>query len=320
MMLEVKDLSIGFDSADGIVQVLEAVNFSLDEGEIVGIVGESGSGKSVTALSILGLLGGNAIIDGGSIIYKGQNILSLTAKKLQPLRGKEIGMVFQEPMTALHPTMKIGRQLAEVIKRHQHISKKAAYQRAIEALDAVHIHYPEKVAGQYPYELSGGMRQRVVIALAMAGPPKLLLADEPTTALDVTIQKEILDLFRELNHANHVSILLITHDLGVVSQICDRTLVMYAGEIVEAGPTDEVLEHPSHPYTQALIDALPEDKDPDHPLNAIQGEVITLKNRPVGCCFASRCRHRMKLCDEKHPQFDEICPNHSVSCWMGRDE
>lgn len=320
MMLEVKDLSIGFDSMEGTIGVLNKVNFSVEKGEIVSIVGESGSGKSVTALSILGLLDDNATVNEGEIIYKGKNILSLKPKELQALRGKEIGMVFQEPMTALHPTMKVGRQLAEVIKQHRHLSMKEANQLAVQALDAVHIHHPEKVAGQYPFELSGGMRQRVVIALAMAGPPELLLADEPTTALDVTIQNEILELFQELNRTKGVSIILITHDLGVVSQICDRTLVMYAGEIIESGPTNEILIHPNHPYTQALLDALPEDKDPELPLNAIQGEVINLKDRPEGCCFASRCKYRMAICEQSHPHLEEVRPDHVSSCWIGRND
>lgn len=320
MILEVKDLSVGFDSMEGTVRILNKVNFSLNKGEIVGIVGESGSGKSVTALSVLGLLDANAKINGGTIAYKEKNIFSLKPKELQALRGKEIGMVFQEPMTALHPTMKIGRQLAEVIKRHRHLPMKEANKLAIQALDSVHIHHPEKVALQYPYELSGGMRQRVVIALAMAGPPELLLADEPTTALDVTIQNEILELFQELNQTKGVSIILITHDLGVVSQICNRTLVMYAGEIIESGTTNEILNHPNHPYTQALLDALPENKDPELPLNAIQGEVINLKNRPQGCSFASRCKYRMAICEQRHPEPEEISPGHISSCWIGRND
>lgn len=318
-MLEVENLSVEFSGIRGALKVLNGVSLSVERGEMIGIVGESGSGKSVTALSILGLLEQNAKITDGVITYMGKNMLTLSKKEKQSYRGKKIGMVFQEPMTALHPTMKIGKQLAEVIKRHRHVNKKEAERLAVQALNDVHIHDPKLVAKKYPFELSGGMRQRVVIALAMAGPPELLLADEPTTALDVTIQYEILNLIRDLNRNKGVSVILITHDLGVVSELCDRTYVMYAGEIVESGKTENVLQNPIHPYTHALINALPDLKDPDEPLEAISGEVADLRHRPDGCSFAPRCPYKMLICQKKSPKL-EISDNGTfVSCWLRRN-
>lgn len=318
-MLEVKNLTVEFSGIRGPLKVLNNVNLSVERGEIIGIVGESGSGKSVTALSILGLLDKNALITGGSITYMGKNLLALGKKEKQAYRGKKIGMVFQEPMTALHPTMRVGNQLAEVIKRHHHVRKAEANKLAIQALNDVHIHDPALVAKKYSFELSGGMRQRVVIALAMAGPPELLLADEPTTALDVTIQYEILNLIKDLNNQKGVSVVLITHDLGVVSQLCDRTFVMYAGEIVESGKTKDVLKNPDHPYTRALINALPDLKDPDEPLRAITGEVVDLRHRPIGCPFAPRCPNKMPVCQIRSPKLQTAGNNHFVSCWLGRE-
>ena len=317
MLLEVKDLSVEFSGLRGTVEALKKVSFSLKKGEILGVVGESGSGKSVTALSILGLLEKNAKVTSGEILYAGQNLLSLDKKEKQRIRGKQIGMVFQEPMTALHPTMKVGRQLAEVIKRHRGVSKKEAYELAIKAFEEVHIHNPELVATKYPFELSGGMRQRVVIALAMAAPPDLLIADEPTTALDVTIQYEILKLMKELSEKRETSVLLITHDLGVVSELCHRVVVMYAGEVIETGLTQAVLRSPQHPYTQALLHALPDLADPDEPLQAISGEVPDLRFRPTGCAFASRCDLVTSVCREKNPLLEHIEEGHKVACWVG---
>lgn len=318
MMLEIKDLSIEFNGFRGPLKVLDHVNLSVDRGEIVGIVGESGSGKSVTALSILGLLDKNAKIASGSITYMNRNLLTLTKKEKQNYRGEKIGMVFQEPMTALHPTMKIGKQLAAVIRRHRHVKKAEAKQLAIQALDDVRINNPKEVAKKYPFQLSGGMRQRVVIALAMAGPPELLLADEPTTALDVTIQYEILNLLKILNKEKSVSVIFITHDLGVVSQLCHRTFVMYAGQIVESGRTRDLMDHPQHPYTKALLEALPDLKHPDEPLKAIGGEVIDLRRRPEGCAFAPRCPYKMAICQVRSPDPVKMEEDHVVSCWLRR--
>lgn len=320
MILEIKDLSVEFTGMRGTVQSLKNINLTLSKGEILGIVGESGSGKSVTALSILGLLGHHAKITNGKIFYNGTDLLQIGKKERQKLRGKKIGMVFQEPMTALHPTMKIGAQLSEVIKRHRGVGKKEAFQLAIKALRDVHIHDPELVVKKYPFELSGGMRQRIVIALAMAAPPDLLIADEPTTALDVTIQFEILNLIKELNEKNGTSILMITHDIGIVSELCHRTVVMYAGEIVESGKTEEVLKAPKHPYTQALLHALPDLADPSKPLQAIPGEIIDLRNRPKGCSFAMRCMKATDYCQMHSPKLEQISPQHYIACWKGRDE
>jgi len=316
MLLEVKNLYIDFEGMRGRTEALKNIHFSLEKGEILGIVGESGSGKSITALSILGLLEENAIISNGEIIYNGRNLLRLQKKERQLLRGREIGMVFQEPMTALHPTMKIGKQLQHVIQRHRNIPAKEAKEAVLQALQEVHIDQPELVAKKYPFELSGGMRQRIVIALAMSAPPHLLIADEPTTALDVTIQYEILNLIQELNRKRGTSVLLITHDLGVVSKICDRTIVMYAGEVVESGPTKEILNRPNHPYTQSLLEALPDSVSPGQPLRAIVGETPSLLQRPNGCAFATRCKYAMDICRSHHPKLAEKEVNHQAACWL----
>lgn len=319
MLLEIRDLSVEFASMQGSVKAIKNVSFSVDKGEIIGIVGESGSGKSVTALTILGLLEKNASVTSGSILYKGRDVRIMNKKQQQALRGKEIGMVFQEPMTALHPTMKIGDQLAEVISRHRNLPSREAYKLGIQSLSEVHIHEPELVARKYPFELSGGMRQRVVIALAMAAPPDLLIADEPTTALDVTIQFEILKLMEELSVNRGTSIMFITHDLGIVAQMCKRVMVMYAGEVVETGETAQVLQNPVHPYTRALIGALPDLADPDQLLHAIPGDSPDLRNRPAGCVYASRCAQALPLCREDHPVLEPVNPqneNHHAACWV----
>ena len=316
MLLEIKNLHVDFSGMRGKIEALKNMNLALKEGEILGVVGESGSGKSITALSILGLLEENAIISKGEIIYKGRNLLKLSKKEIQTLRGKEIGMVFQEPMTALQPTMKIGKQLFHVIKKHRKLSTNDTKKAVIQALRDVHIDHPELVAKKYPFELSGGMRQRIVIALAMASPPNLLIADEPTTALDVTIQYEIIQLIKELNKRRGTSILLITHDLGVVANACDRVIVMYAGEVVEVGHTQDVLLNPHHPYTKSLLGALPDLVEPDLPLQAINGESPNLLNRPIGCSFSDRCSKVMDICKSQHPELRTLESNHQVSCWL----
>src|SRR5690625_1711693 len=272
MFLQINHLSVSFNSIYGKTNVLENISLNVKKGEIIGIVGESGSGKSVTALSILGLLDRNAEITDGEIIYKDRNLLQLSEKEIQLLRGKEIGMIFQEPMTALNPTMKIGKQIANVIQKHKNVGRKESERLAVEALIDVKINDPEIVAKRYPFQLSGGMRQRVVIALAMSAPPELVIADEPTTALDVTIQSEILNLMKELCQKKGTSIILITHDLGVVANICNRIYVMYGGKIVEEGDTKDVLLDPRHPYTKGLIESLPEGKSKKESLTVLQGE------------------------------------------------
>jgi oligopeptide/dipeptide ABC transporter ATP-binding protein len=319
MLLDIKNVTVEFSGMRGKIQALKNISLTMKQGEILGIVGESGSGKSVTALTVLDLLEKNASITSGEILYKGRDLLKLKKADVQAVRGREIGMVFQEPMSALHPTMHIGRQLAEVIKRHRRVGMKQAQKLAIEALQEVHIHNPEAVAKKYPFELSGGMRQRVVIALAMSAPPDLLIADEPTTALDVTIQYEVLKLMKELSEKRNTSILLITHDIGVVAQLCDRVAVMYAGEVVEEGPTYSVLSTPQHPYTQALLYALPDRAEPDDPLQAIPGEVIDLRNRPVGCSFYARCSQATTVCQLKAPVLEPSSSDHRVACWERKE-
>lgn len=314
MLLQIKDLSITFSSMYGTTDVLEKIDIAINKGEIVGVVGESGSGKSVTALSVLGLLDKNASIKNGSITYKQTNLLQCTEKELQFLRGKEIGMVFQEPMSALNPTMKIGKQLVNVIRKHRNVDRNKSKQLAIKALQDVQINDAEAVFHKYPFQLSGGMRQRVVIALAMSSPPDLLIADEPTTALDVTVQAEILKLMKQLSVTKDTSIMLITHDLGVVANVCDRVYVMYGGKVVEQGTTEEVLFKPQHPYTKALIESIPEGKQKDRPLNILEGESFNPRERPVGCVFYNRCPFRFKKCNEK-PNMYVINTRHEVACW-----
>lgn len=316
MLLEIKNLYVNFKGMHGTTEALKNINLAVAQGEIVGIVGESGSGKSITSMAILGLLEKNAIIPQGEIIYEGRDLLKLDNKQLQQLRGKEIGMVFQEPMTALQPTMKIGKQLFHVMKKHRGLSNEETKKAVLQALKDVHIDNPELVANKYPFELSGGMRQRIVIALAMAAPPNLLIADEPTTALDVTIQYEIINLIKELNEKRGTSVLFISHDLGVISNVCERILVMYAGEVVESGKTEEVLTRPRHPYTKSLLRALPDAAAPDEPLQAIDGEPPNLLQRPNGCAFSNRCNVAIDKCRSEHPQLVESSEGHHVSCWL----
>ena len=316
MVLQIKNLFIEFNGMYGKTEALKNIDIKVGKGEIVGIVGESGSGKSITSLAILGLLESNAHIPQGEILYNGTNLLNLSKKEIQAIRGKEIGMVFQEPMTALQPTMKIGKQLFNVLKQHRNLSKEATKKAVRKALQDVHIDQPELVANKYPFELSGGMRQRIVIALAMAAPPNLLIADEPTTALDVTIQFEILNLIKELNEKRGTSVLFISHDLGVIQSICDRIVVMYAGEIVEAGKTKEVLANPQHPYTSSLLKAMPDAVLANEQLQAIEGEPPNLLNRPVGCAFSNRCQAAMAICKEKAPVRQKDESGREVSCWL----
>lgn len=314
IILKISDLSISFKSILDSSLILDSVSLDIQEGEIVGIVGESGSGKSVTAMSVIGILEDNAIINNGEILFKGKNLLELKEKDYQKIRGREIGMVFQEPMTALNPTMKIGKQLVNVIKNHKKVSKKEAYKIAISSLNDVLIEDPEIVFNKYSFQLSGGMRQRVVIALAMSAPPNLLIADEPTTALDVTIQEEILKLMKKLSDQKGTSIMFIAHDLAVVANICDRVNVMYGGNIVESGLTEEVLYEPLHPYTKGLIESLPEGKPKNEPLKVIEGDAFTPSNRPSGCVYYNRCPLRTEKC-LKVPEIVWKSNTHWAACW-----
>ena len=315
MLVNIEELSIAFHTFQGKIHVLDNVSLSIQRGEIFAIVGESGSGKSVTAYSILGLLDKNAEVSKGHIYFDGEDLTKLSISKLQKYRGKRIGIVFQEPMTALNPTMRIGDQLTNVLKQHRKISKKEAYPIMLEMLKDVHFDDPEGIAQKYPHQLSGGMRQRIVIALAMSGQPELLIADEPTTALDVTIQSEILNLIQELVRKNHTAVLLITHDLGIVKEISDKVCVMYGGNILEVGQVEEILEVPKHPYTKALLAALPNHVDRKDRLQEIPGEIPDLQYRPNGCIFYPRCPQRKSICSEKAPGDTLISDTHHVYCW-----
>lgn len=318
-LLAVTDLSLSFRSATGPISVLHNISMDIQPGEIVGVVGESGSGKSVTALQIARLLPEDqVIIDSGSIVLAGHNILSASTHEMNNLRGSVIGFVFQEPMTALSPTMTIGNHLALALRRHAGCTRKEAWRRAVEALDEVQIHNADVVAHQFPFELSGGMLQRVVIALAMCGRPALLIADEPTTALDVTVQAEILTLIRQLASEHGTSVLFVSHDLAVVSELCQRVFVFYGGEMVEQGSTAEILHRPRHPYTQALLGALPRVTG-DTVLHPIPGEPPDPHQPPTGCVFQSRCPVSFARCMTKPPQF-QLQDGHSVACWLSEKE
>jgi oligopeptide transport system ATP-binding protein len=317
-ILEVARLRVSFEVYGGEVQAVRGVSFSVNEGEAVAIVGESGSGKSVTAQAIMGLISApSGKIKSGSILFDGQELLSLTEKEMQKVRGNKISMIFQDPMTSLNPTMTVGMQIMEGLIKHERISRSAAKARAIELLSRVGIPNPETRIKQYPHQFSGGMRQRVMIAIALACNPALLIADEPTTALDVTIQAQILRLLKQLRQQAKMSILLITHDLGIVADICDRIMVMYAGQIVETGSKTEIFRNPQHPYTRGLLQSLPRlDQDKGEPLVPIYGMPPDLIEPPQGCGFCSRCGEAMRICRTDTPDMTAISDTHSVRCWL----
>ncbi|MBR7927742.1 ABC transporter ATP-binding protein [Aerococcaceae bacterium zg-ZUI334] len=318
-LLEVKDLRISFKTFAGQVQAVRGVNFSLAEGETLAIVGESGSGKSVACNALMRLIPQPpGHYDSGQILFQGQDILQLSEKQMEDIRGNNIAMIFQDPMTALNPTMKVGKQIAEVILRHKKgISKETAKQRAIELLAEVGIPFAERRYEQYPHEFSGGMRQRVVIAIALAAEPQLLIADEPTTALDVTIQAQILELMKEIQQKNNNSIIFITHDLGVVANIADKVAVMYAGQIVEYGTVNEIFYNPKHPYTWGLLGSMPDlENNEEEELYTIPGAPPNLINPPVGDAFAPRNRYAMKIDYEKEPPIFKVNDDHYVKSWL----
>ena len=319
-LLEVKGLKTYFYTEDGILRAVDGVSFEVYPGEVLGLVGESGCGKSVTSLSIMRLISKPGRIDEGEILLDGQNLLKLSEEEMTKVRGNRISMIFQQPQTALNPVFKVGDQLAEVLDVHQDLGKEAGWKRAVALLKMVGVPDPERRAEAYPHELSGGMAQRVMIAMALACVPELLIADEPTTALDVTIQAQILDLMRDLRREMGTSVILITHDLGVVAEMAERVAVMYAGEIVEQTDVNSLFDQPLHPYTQGLIGSIPILGEIKDKLDVIPGSVPNLINLPPGCRFAPRCQARFKygctICAEVKPELEEVKPGHFVRCWL----
>jgi len=317
-LLEVKDLAVSFQTYFGEVEAVRGVSFHVDKGETVALVGESGCGKSVTANSIMQLLPmPPAFYKNGQILFEGEDIVKKSDKEMQKIRGNKISMIFQDPMTSLNPTMKIGKQIIEGILKHQKLSRHEAKKKAIEMLELVSVPQPEKRINQYPHEFSGGMRQRVMIALAMVSNPELLIADEPTTALDVTVQAQILDLMKQIQDKLGTAIILITHDLGVVADISDRVIVMYAGKIMEEGTTDEIFKNPKHPYTRKLLGSVPRlDMDRNESLHSIEGTPPDLYRPPKGCPFFDRCDQAMVICKEHMPNKEYHSDSHYSYCWL----
>ena len=314
-LLEVKDLKTYFYTDAGVAKSVDGVTFSVERGKVLGIVGESGCGKSVTSLSLMQLVDPTTgRYEGGSILFDGQDILKLPEKEMQKLRGNKISMIFQEPMTSLNPVFTIGYQIEESLMLHKGMDKKAARARAIELLEMVGIPEAAKRVDEYPHQLSGGMRQRVMIAMALAGDPELLIADEPTTALDVTIQAQILDLLKELQEKLHMSIIFITHDLGVIAEMADEVAVMYAGEVVEKAKTRELFDDPKHPYTVGLMDSIPDINQEVERLTTLEGLVPSLYDMPKGCHFAPRCKYACPECEEKHVELTDLEGGRQVRC------
>lgn len=319
-LLEVKGLKTYFYTEDGVVRAVDGVNFEVYPGEVLGIVGESGCGKSVTSLSIMRLISRPGRVDAGEILFEGADLLKLSEEEMTKMRGNRISMIFQQPQTALNPVFKVGDQLAEVLNVHQDMGKEAGHKRAIELLKMVGVPDPARRVEAYPHELSGGMAQRVMIAMAIACVPDLLIADEPTTALDVTIQAQILDLIRDMRRELGTSVILITHDLGVVAEMAERVAVMYAGEIVEQTDVQLLFDEPLHPYTQGLIGSIPVLGEIKDKLDVIPGSVPNLVNLPSGCRFAPRCqarfKHALTICTETKPELQEVKLGHQVRCWL----
>ena len=320
-LLEIKGLKTHFDTDDGILRAVDGVDISINKGETLCVVGESGCGKTVTAMSVLKLIAmpPGRIVE-GQILFEGRDLVPLTSHEMDDIRAKEIGFIFQEPMTSLNPVLSIGEQVAESLRRHEGLSKKDALARAIEMLKLVQIPNAAGRVHDYPHQFSGGMRQRVVIAMALACKPKLVIADEPTTALDVTIQAQILDLLQDMKERLGMAVMLITHAMGVVAETAQRVVVMYAGKVVEEADVDELFADPRHPYTQGLIRSIPRiDLASEHKtrLEAIGGSVPILINPAPGCRFAPRCRYAMSVCSEREPRLREIAPGHRMACHLG---
>ena len=319
-LLEVKDLHTSFFTPVGEVKAVNGVSFNLERGKVLGIVGESGSGKSVTAYSIMQILEKTGKIVSGSIKVDGQELVGADEKTMKNIRGNKISIIFQDPMTSLNPTYTIGHQLMEAILLHTNRNKQQAWDRAVEMLRLVNVNEPEKRMKQYPFEFSGGMRQRVMIAMALACEPDILIADEPTTALDVTIQAQILELMQQLQKELGLAIIMITHDLGVVAQMCDEVIVMYAGSICEQGTADEIFYNPKHEYTKGLMRSIPTVDNNGERLKPISGTPIDLLNMPAGCPFAPRCDAAMKICLRERCQRMQINDDHQAACWMNVKE
>lgn len=321
-LLEVNELVTEFPTRKGIVRAVDGVTFSIERGEILAVVGESGSGKSVTSLSIMGLLQDPGHVASGSITFAGKDLLKASEREMEALRGGEISMIFQEPMTSLNPVYRVGDQIVEAIRTHTAMSKKDAWARAVEMLRVVGIPSPEERARDYPHQMSGGMRQRVMIAMALSCDPKLLIADEPTTALDVTIQAQILELLYKLRREFNMAVMLITHDLGVVSEVADRVAVMYCGQVVEESDKFELFEYPLHPYTQGLLDSIPRlEDDSDDRLYMIRGSVPNPLDMPPGCPFSDRCEWCQERCRSARPELREVPgTGRRVRCFLYDDE
>jgi oligopeptide transport system ATP-binding protein len=315
-VLEVKDLHTSFHTDNGEVRAVNGVSFALEPGKTLGIVGESGSGKSVTAYSIMQILSENGSIVSGEVLYKGEDIVKWDKKKMSGFRGKCCSIIFQDPMTSLNPLFTIGNQLEEAILLHTNKTKKEAKDRAVEMLSLVGVNEPEKRVKQYPHELSGGMRQRVMIAMALACEPDVLIADEPTTALDVTIQAQILELMQDLQKKMGMAIIMVTHDLGVIASMCDEIIVMYGGRVCERGTADDIFYEPAHEYTKGLLRSIPTVENNKERLVPIGGTPINLLNMPKGCAFCTRCDSAMKICLEEVPEELRVSDTHLASCWM----
>jgi len=318
-LLQIENLHTYFYTKDKIIKAVEGISFHVNKGEALGVVGESGCGKSVTGMSIMQLLQTPpAKYVKGKIVFKGRDLLDVSSEEIRKLRGKDISIIFQEPMSALNPVFTVGFQLEEVLKVHTDIDKKERFKKVYQIMEKVGLPDPQKRFNEYPHQLSGGMRQRIMIAMALLMKPELVIADEPTTALDVTIQKQVLDLMKELQKEMQLSLIFISHDLGVVKEIAQRIIVMYSGEIVEESTIEDIFKNPLHPYTRGLIDSIPpiEYNKKKEPLKSIPGKVPDPSNKPVGCPFYPRCEKRMDICENKRPDFFEKEPNHFVKCFL----
>ncbi|EMJ6444950.1 ABC transporter ATP-binding protein [Bacillus cereus] len=315
-VVELRDLQTHFQTDEGTVKAVNHVSFAVREGETVCVVGESGCGKSVTALSIMGLIAESGSVVGGDILYEGKSLLGMKGKELRSLRGNDIAMIFQEPMTSLNPVFTVGEQIVETLREHELLSKNEAYKKAIELIRKVGIARADEIVHSYPHELSGGMLQRIMIAVALSCNPKLLIADEPTTALDVTIQAQILDLLRQVKEEFKTSILLITHDLGVVAEMADYVVVMYGGKVIEEAPVLEIFQNPKHPYTKGLLKSKPVMGKRIDKLYSIPGQVPNLVGLGEFCYFSGRCEHCMEICEKEAPNLNVNDENHKVACWL----